>query len=91
MSAEIRESVVPGESDLVIRRPWHPNWVISSLSEHDLRDIEFVLAQRRAMSRRCTAARGEHTCALASGHGDDPGHLCRACTEIWQDEPEGGG
>jgi hypothetical protein len=53
------------------------------LREDDLRDLEFALAQRRAMSKRCTATHGEHTCSLAPGHIDDPGHLCRACPEIW--------
>lgn len=52
-----------------------------TLTEHDLRDLEFALAQRRAMSRRCEATRGEHTCALYLGHVE--AHLCRACTEAW--------
>lgn len=52
------------------------------VTEHGLRDIEFALAQRRAMSRRCTAASGEHTCSLAPQHGA-ASHLCRACTERW--------
>ena len=51
-------------------------------TEHGLRDIEFALAQRRAMSRRCTATQGEHTCSLAPDHGE-ASHLCRGCTHTW--------
>jgi hypothetical protein len=50
-------------------------------TEHGLRDIEFALAQRRAMSRRCTETQGEHTCALPPGHGTR--HECRACDRKW--------
>jgi hypothetical protein len=60
------------------------------LNEHDVRDLEFELARRRAMAKRCTSVRGEHTCSLAPGHLDDPGHLCRACTETWPVVPEEG-
>jgi hypothetical protein len=56
---------------------------LCGLTEHDLHDLEFVLAQRRAMSKRCTAEHSEHTCSLAPGHIPDAGHLCRACTETW--------
>lgn len=83
MSTEIRGSIVDGEYDLVLRRPWHKTWVVSSLSDHDLRDLEFVLAQRRAMARRCTAEHGEHTCSLAPGHIPDAGHVCRGCDFSW--------
>jgi hypothetical protein len=82
MDIEIRGSIVDGEHDLVLARPWHPPWVLGCLSEHDLRDLEFALAQRRAVSRRCTHTWGEHTCSMAPGHGGEPGHMCRACTEI---------
>jgi hypothetical protein len=51
-------------------------------SEHGLRDIEFALAQRRAMSRRCQVTQDEHTCSLAPDHGQ-ASHLCRACTHTW--------
>ena len=50
-------------------------------SEHDLRDLEFTLAQRRAMSRRCPETHGEHTCGNAPGHRQ--AHLCRACPLKW--------
>lgn len=60
------------------------------LTEHGLRDIEFELARRRAMSRRCLVTRDEHTCALAPGHVGVSDHVCRGCTEIWRDAPEGG-
>lgn len=63
------------------------NRELHALSEHDLRDIEFVLAQRRAMSRRCTSVSGEHTCGLDPGHTVPVAHLCRACTRTWADAP----
>jgi hypothetical protein len=53
------------------------------LTEHGLYDIEFALAQRRAMSRRCPEKDGEHTCGLPPGHGG-AWHLCRACNRTWQ-------
>jgi len=88
VNVEVRDSIVDGEHDLVLARPWHQPWVLSSLSEHDLRDLEFTLAQRRAMARRCPATSGEHTCSLAPGHIPDAGHLCRACTGTWPVETE---
>ena len=81
MQVEIRGSIVDGEHDLVFTRPWHQPWVLSSLSEHDLRDLEFALAQRRAVSRRCPGTRDEHTCSLAPGHHQV--HQCRACVITW--------
>lgn len=51
-------------------------------TEHGLRDIEFVLAQRRAMTSRCDEEDGEHTCGLDTGHAS--GHLCRGCTRSWR-------
>lgn len=60
----------------------HPAIYRIGLTEHGLRDIEFALAQRRAVTRRCTETRGEHSCALAPGHGGAQ-HLCRACTVWW--------
>jgi hypothetical protein len=87
VDVEIRGSVVAGEHDLVVTRPWHNPWVISSLTEHDLRDLEFALAQRRAVSRRCPETDGEHTCGNSPGHPVseqyDLKHLCRACTHRW--------
>lgn len=78
--------------DIIVRQhPYDANidQYLLGLSEHDLRVLEFVLAQRRAMSRRCTAGHGEHTCSLAPDHISDPGHVCRACDFIWPvQEPE---
>lgn len=64
----MRVDVVPADhaperSDLVLGTARY-----SSFTEHDLRDIEFELARRRAMSKRCTAVSGEHTCGLTPGH-----------------------
>jgi hypothetical protein len=60
---------------------------IGGLTEHDLRDIEFALAQRRAMSTRCPETDGEHTCGNSPGHlvSEKHGirHQCRACTYRW--------
>jgi hypothetical protein len=54
----------PERSDLVLGDVRY-----SSFTEHDLRDIESALAARRAMSKRCPAVSGEHTCGLDPGHG----------------------
>jgi hypothetical protein len=78
MDVEVVPSLLDGRQDLVLGRIRY-----SSFSEHDLRDIEFELARRRAMSRRCPATDGEHTCALAPGHAA-ASHLCRGCTKTWQ-------
>jgi hypothetical protein len=55
----------------------------SNLTEHDLRDIEFALARRRAMGRLCPEQDREHTCSLPPGHLGYAAHLCRACTYHW--------
>jgi hypothetical protein len=60
-------------------------------TDHDLRDIVFVLEQRTAMSKRCQEESGEHTCGLWPFHVDlldTIPHLCRACTYTWPDKPE---
>jgi hypothetical protein len=51
------------------------------LTEHDLYDLEWALAQRRAMGKTCPALHGEHTCCCPPGHGHD--HQCRACDFTW--------
>ena len=56
----------PERSDLVLGDVRY-----SSFTEHDLRDLESELARRRAMSKRCTAVRGEHTCGLDPAHSSD--------------------
>lgn len=78
MHVEILEHGCGGKLELVLARNRH----IAGLTEHDLRDIEFVLAQRRAMGKTCTAEDGEHACGSAP---DDNHlrHLCRACTREW--------
>jgi hypothetical protein len=53
-----------------------------STDEHGLRVIEFDLAQRRAMSRRCEAEDGRHRCSMAP-HNDLLKHLCRGCDYLW--------
>lgn len=65
-----------------IVRPFQRQFFLG-LSEHDLRDLVFVLEQRRAMGKTCPEKNGEHTCSMAPGHGPDPGHVCRACDLIW--------
>ena len=77
MKAEIEDSHLDGRKDLVLGGIRY-----SSFSDHDLNDLEFVLAQRKAMARRCTKTDGEHTCGLAPGHWAGR-HLCRACTHTW--------
>jgi hypothetical protein len=56
------------------------------LSGHDVNDLEFALAQRKAMSRRCPETDGEHTCALAPDHDKaaaTAAHQCRGCDRAW--------
>jgi hypothetical protein len=60
----------------------HPALYRITTDEHGLRDIEFGLAQRRAMSRRCEAEDGRHACSLAP-HNDLFRHLCRGCDRQW--------
>jgi hypothetical protein len=76
-----REPYENGYTYIEIREP--PALYRITLSEHGWRDLEFVLAQRRAMSRRCGDTEGEHTCALYLGHVDT--HVCRGCNRTWQD------
>jgi hypothetical protein len=56
---------------------------LTGLTEHDVRDLEFALAQRRAMGKCCPGVSGIHVCSMPPDHGSEPGHLCRACDEIW--------
>lgn len=72
---------------IVYLSPDGPPQFLTGLDEHALRDLEFALAQNRAMGKCCPAAVGIHVCSMPPGHGDEPGHVCRACTEIWQDDP----
>jgi hypothetical protein len=80
-------AVVTGEADgdLALFIPGKDP--VEGLTEHDLRLLEFDLAQRRAMSRRCEARDGIHACAVFPGHPVDEQydirHLCRACTHCW--------
>jgi hypothetical protein len=84
----------PERYDLVIRRntsegPSHHAWAISSLTEHDLSDLAWVLAHRKTMTRHCDAKNGEHTCGLLPGHppvlsGKGEKHVCRSCWEEWK-------
>jgi hypothetical protein len=77
-----------GRFDLSVNR----NRTLVKLTTHDLNDIEFVLAQCKAMARRCTAAEGEHTCALAPGHDDHGLGLLRLAdtAEGWRTVPAAG-
>jgi hypothetical protein len=67
---------------LVLELAEHPALYRISVDEHGLREIEFDLAQRRAMSSRCEAEDGRHRCAMAP-HNDLTGHLCRGCDYRW--------
>jgi hypothetical protein len=84
MHVEVLDHGSGDKPELILGRRKH----ICGLTEHDLHDIEFALAQRRAMSKRCDAETGEHTC----GNAPDDGHLrhlCRACTHEWPREQPG--
>lgn len=87
MQVTFRTSIKPDETDLVLRRSWGSPHVINSMNEHEMRDLEFALAQRRAMSRRCETGNGEHSCALSPGHCGP--HACRGCDRTWQNVPAG--
>jgi hypothetical protein len=77
------------DQDGGLRVLWLEGRRVGSFTEHDLRDIEFALAARRAMSKRCDAETGEHTCALAPAHRDSAValHQCRACMHNWPGTP----
>lgn len=86
MRVTFRDSAARADAtDLVLRRSWGSPHVINSMNEHEMRDLEFALAQRRAMSRRCETRHGEHSCALSPGHGGV--HACRGCDVTWQGAP----
>lgn len=57
----------------------HTPWRVT---QHDLNDLESVLAQVKAMSKHCDAETGEHTCIMPPGHWIFP-HICRACPHEW--------
>lgn len=84
MKVSIAHSHAPGRLDLILRDVRY-----SSFTEHDLRDLEFALAQRRAMTARCGQEHGEHTCALRIAHNDAKivVHMCRGCDVLW--DPDG--
>lgn len=63
--------------------------VIPGLTEHDLSVLEFTLAMRKAMSKRCEATEDEHICSLAPDHGAEF-HLCRGCIHRWSDRNNAG-
>jgi hypothetical protein len=78
------EDGLDGLADLVFPDPHAPSpraWRVTGLTQHDLNDIEAVLAARKAMARTCPAEDGDHTCGLPPGH--PPGHQCRACPREW--------
>ena len=80
----MRATVIERDGDAVTLELHDPPALYRiSVDEHGLRMIEFDLAQRRAMSRRCEAEDGRHRCSLAPGHGQ-ASHLCRGCTQKWQ-------
>lgn len=62
----------------------HVHTHVFGLSEHDLNDLEFALAQRKAMSSRCGEEHGEHTCGIMPDHTHFIAHICRACTVEWK-------
>lgn len=63
--------------------PSQTGWFSWDATEHDLGDLEAVLAQRKAMTGRCGAEDGEHTCGLWADHAAPVGHQCRACPAEW--------
>lgn len=61
--------------------PGAPGWFTWSASQHDLNDLEAVLAQDKAKAKVCPDEDGDHTCAMPPGHFLP--HLCRACPRTW--------
>ena len=78
-------TVVPVHDITVWHWPYDRNisQYLLGMTEHNIRDLEFVLAQRRAMSKRCTVTHREHTCGLDVAHGTATQHSCRACDAEW--------
>jgi hypothetical protein len=62
-----------------------PGWFAWDATQHDLNDLEAVLAQDKAMARTCPAEAAGHTCGLP--RHDSPGHQCRACPHTWRGAP----
>jgi hypothetical protein len=59
------------------------SWFTWLATQHDLNDLEAVLAADKAMARPCPAEDGEHTCGLPRHDSLGP-HQCRACPETWR-------
>jgi hypothetical protein len=57
-------------------------WFTWLATQHDLNDLEAVLAADKAMARPCPAETGNHTCGLPRHDSFGP-HVCRACPETW--------
>lgn len=70
-----------GLRELAFGRPPEPGWFSWRATQHDLNDLEAVLARDKAMARVCPAEDGEHTCGWPPGHGVP--HTCRACPRRW--------
>ena len=67
-----------------------PGWFAWHATQHDLNDLEAVLAADKAMSRHCGAETtgpepggDHHTCVMPPGHSILP-HICRGCPRQWR-------
>jgi hypothetical protein len=59
-----------------------PGWFSWAATDHELEDLEAVLALRKARVATCPAEHGEHACVWTPGHAIL--HQCRACPERWR-------
>jgi hypothetical protein len=79
-----------GRRDLLIGDREEPGWFGWHATQHDLGDLEAVLAIDKAKSKHCAAELTEpggdhHTCVMPPGHWIFP-HVCRACPHEWVTE-----
>ena len=78
------EPGVTGLRELAFGRQGDPGWFTWAATQHDLDDLEAVLALDKAKARACDDEHDGHTCILPPGHTGGMRHQCRACPEQWR-------
>jgi hypothetical protein len=63
--------------------PGEEGWFTWLATQHDLNDLEAVLATDKAKARTCPATDGDHTCGLIPPPHYANAHVCRACPHTW--------
>lgn len=61
-------------------------WFTWSATDHELDDLEALLAARKAKIRTCPGRDGDHACWLPPDH-TAAAHQCRACPHRWAVTP----